>query len=160
MGQSIVTSLNSSLESAVRLLIILDAEYPTERNLDELIALDHVAAHTEDFQGPPSLHPALPLRSGDMGAAREAIRGGIEVLVHRGMAEIKLSADGIRFVASDGLHPVVAVLQSPYLLALKERAEWVRSTGLLNTPADVRDVIKSIAEAWPVQSQQAGDVYA
>jgi hypothetical protein len=153
-------ALNSGLEAAVRLLVILDVEYPTHRSLDELIALDYLAIHSNDFEGPPSLHPPLPLRAADVGAARDSIRGGLELLVHRGLAELRLANDGFRYVASEDLHAIAAVLESPYLVALQGRADWVKASRLLEAPEDVRSVLKGIAEAWPIQVKEAGGANA
>lgn len=69
--------LNSPLEVGVRVVAMLNALYPRQADLSRIVLLDHVALHSEDFSGAESLHPAVPVRIGELGMKRELVRQGI-----------------------------------------------------------------------------------
>jgi hypothetical protein len=145
----VTTLLNGPLEIGLRILVILETEFPRALNVDELLVLDHLSLHSGDFGGPPSLHPALPLRAADVGARRDAIRHGIELLIHRGLATADFEGSGISFVASETSHSVVFLLESPYLKVFKERAVWTSAKNLIDTPDELREQLSAIVRSWP-----------
>lgn len=148
------TLLNSPLEVGLRILVVLDVEFPAHRNLDQLLVVDHMALHTEDFGGPGSLHPALPLRSADVGARRESIRRGLELLIHRGLAAADLSDSGIAFLAGETAHGVVGLMESPYVKAYRDKVIWVTENESLESDGQVRERLSSIVESWPELSSE------
>lgn len=117
--------LNSSLEVGVRVLMLLSEAFPAHLDLNELVLLDHGLLHSADIGGPESLHPPLPIRSGEFGVKRRAIDRGLAVVVRAGLAQIDLAADGIRFRASEGAEGFLALLATSYAGALHDRASWV-----------------------------------
>ena len=156
MGAAVTTLLNGPLEVGLRILVILETEFPRALNVDELLVLDHVSLHSSDFGGPDSLHPALPLRSADVGARRDAIRHGIELLIHRGLATADFDGDGISFVAGEMSHSVIALLESPYLKVFQERVRWTSAKNLIETPEELRERLGAIVRSWPeIASQEA-----
>ena len=48
---------NSTLETGVRSVVILDALHPRAFDLAHLTWFDHLVVHTSDIGGPGSLHP-------------------------------------------------------------------------------------------------------
>ena len=62
-----VLTFNSPIETGVRALILLSEAYPQGFDLQRILEYDYMMVHTGDFEnGPPSIHPALPLRSGEL----------------------------------------------------------------------------------------------
>ena len=59
-----VQTFNSPIETGVRALILLAESYPDQLDLQRILEFDYIMVHTGDVDGPPSIHPALPLRSG------------------------------------------------------------------------------------------------
>jgi ABC-three component (ABC-3C) system Middle Component 2 len=57
---------NSSLETGVRAVVVLDAAFPRAFDLSQLTWLDHLVVHTADIGGPDSLHPDIPQRTGEL----------------------------------------------------------------------------------------------
>ena len=64
---------NSQLETGTRAMVILNAAYPLALDLARLTWFDHLVVHTEDIGGPPSLHPALPGRTGELLVRRRLV---------------------------------------------------------------------------------------
>src|SRR3546814_12339927 len=73
---------NSALETGVRSALILDAARPRSFDLAHLTWLDHLVVHTADIGGPPSLHPDIPQRDGELLVPRRNVEAGL-VLMRR-----------------------------------------------------------------------------
>lgn len=117
--------LNGPLETGLRVLVVLNEFFPDGLDLGRLVLLDHCILHSADFDGPPSLHPDLPLRSGELGVKRAGIELGLQVMVRAGLARVDASVVGITFHADDEAGAFIGLLQSRYVRALVERARWV-----------------------------------
>ena len=143
------TLLNGPLEVGLRILVILEAQFPRALNVDDLLVLDHVALHSDDFSGPGSLHPALPLRPADVGARRDGIRHGVEMLTHRGLAAPALESDGILFRASERSHSIVALIESHYLRLFRDRVRWAIEAGFATSAEGTRETLSGIVRSWP-----------
>lgn len=75
--RSNVTVFNSALETGVRSLVILVANFPAALDLQRLVDFDYLVVHSGDLDGPESLHPPLPLREGELLVRRNIIESGI-----------------------------------------------------------------------------------
>src|SRR3546814_12270520 len=71
---------NSALETGVRSALILDAARPRSFDLAHLTWLDHLVVHTADIGGPPSLHPDIPQRDGELLVRRRHVQAGLVLL--------------------------------------------------------------------------------
>jgi len=120
--------LNGALEIGMRVSALLVAAFPSRLDTARLVLLDHALLHTADLGGPPSLHPELPLRSGELGIKRGLINHGIEFACRVGLAEIHATADGIEFRASESTPGFLALLKAGYYVELEKRAKWVCGT--------------------------------
>jgi hypothetical protein len=80
-----VRTFNSPIETGMRALILLAESYPTHLDLQRLLEYDYIMVHTGDVDGPPSIHPALPLRSGELLVRRELIERGLMLMISRGL---------------------------------------------------------------------------
>ncbi|MGP5612283.1 ABC-three component system middle component 2 [Brachybacterium alimentarium] len=125
MGDPRVTQLlNSPLEVGVRVVAMLNALYPRQADLSRIVLLDHVALHSEDFSGAESLHPAVPVRIGELGMKRELVRQGIILMGVRGLIVRNLNVSGIYYGASDDARPFLESIDSAYLTKLRRRCAW------------------------------------
>ena len=88
---------NAIVDVSLRVLIVLSELSPPARDLEELVVLDYFLVHSEDVNGPESLHPAVPHRSGEMLVRRGIIRRALAMLERRQLVERHLGADGITF---------------------------------------------------------------
>lgn len=147
--------LNGPLETAVRLLTLLAEAYPSGLDLSQLLLLDHGLLHSEDFGGPASLHPPVPIRSSELGVKRQQLTFGLEVLTRLGLAETYASVGGIQFIAADSAHPFLSLLETPYACSLAERARWVvESYGSLSNE-ELRLKIHEVSGRWTEEFENA-----
>jgi hypothetical protein len=93
-------------------------------DLTQLVALDYLVLHSGEFDGPPSLHPDLPAREGELGRKRELLEQGLLVLIRAGLADLVSSDDGLMYAATENGPTFIEVLEAPYIASLRERAEW------------------------------------
>lgn len=143
-----LSPLNGPLETAVRVLTLLAEAYPDSLDLNQLVLLDHGLLHSEDLGGPPSLHPPVPIRSSELGIKRQQLTHGLEVLARVDLVEMGAVAGGIHFIAAEGAHPFLSLLETSYAGALAERARWVvgRFRGL--SDEEIRSAIREVSGRW------------
>lgn len=115
---------NTPLETGVRSLCLLLAAFPESMSVDQLVFMDHVAVHTNDFAGPASLHPETPLRSAEPLVRRELIQKGLRLLKSRALADEIPTKTGFRWRACDEAAPFVECLETTYNRRLIECAKW------------------------------------
>ena len=144
---------NSALETGVRTLAILVACYPRAHDLGRLVQYDYLTVHSADANGPPSLHPPLPLRSGELLVRRGLIESGLRLMMSRSLVRRELQADGLQYGAVESAGAFLDSLKSSYIAALRDRATWVADTfdGLSTEELDA--VIKRVFEAWTIEFQ-------
>jgi hypothetical protein len=146
--------LNGPVELALRILILVNEQADQVWTVDNLLVLDHMAVHSADFEGPPSLHPPFPLRSADIGARRTAVRQAIELLIHRGLFMTELSGGGITFRAGDEVHSLAGLLGSPYAEELRLRAQWISSLSGFGGATPVQSRLRQIVESWSEDAER------
>jgi len=153
MTEHRTSPFNSALETGIRTLAILVASYPRAHDLGRLVQYDYLAVHSADADGPPSLHPPLPLRSGELLVRRGLIESGLRLMMSRSLIRREIHRDGILYAAEDAAGAFLANLQADYIIQLRDRAEWVSSTfdGLSADELDV--VVKRLFEAWTTEFQ-------
>ncbi len=117
---------NNNIETGLRALIILHSAYPQAIDIQRIMYYDYLTIHSGDVEnGPPSIHPAIPNRSGEILVRRKIIEEGINSFVKRGLIEKVFSKDGIDFCASDNASIFLDILEEEYTTLLKHRASWV-----------------------------------
>lgn len=142
------TPLNSPLEIAVRVLTVLVEAFPARLDINRLVLLDHGLLHSADLGGPESLHPPVPIRTGELGIKRERIKKGLEVLLRAGLVEMEARLDGIQFWAADRAAGFVSLLETDYARALAARSKWVVAEFGSLDDSDLRQAMSSAAGHW------------
>lgn len=142
---------NSTLETGIRALVVLEAFHPRRCDLLEMTWLDHLVVHTGDLDGhdaPHSLHPDLPNRTGELLVRRQLVEKSLQLMQRVHLVDVFETEDGIAFGASEDAPSYLDLLQAPYSLALKERARWMaeRFAGL-NTD-EMRALIETRIDRW------------
>lgn len=146
-----VTVFNSALETGVRSLVILTANFPDLLDLQRLVDFDYLVVHSGDVDGPESLHPPLPMREGELLVRRKIIESGLSLMMSRGLIIRNAGADGIFYQASDYAKPFVDSLATPYMRLLMERADWVATTfGSMDT-TELHILISSFFDKWSTE---------
>ena len=153
MSEERTSPFNSALETGVRMLTILVSAYPQAHDLNRLVQYDYLVVHSADAEGPPSLHPPLPLRSGELLVRRNVIERGLLLMISRGLVRRTFCERGFVYSAEEAAGALLDNLTANYTKGLRERAEWVISAfdGL---PAEELDgVVRRLFEAWTTEFQ-------
>ena len=146
-----VTVFNSTLETGIRSLIILTANYPTALDLQRLVDFDYLVVHSGDVDGPESLHPPLPMREGELLVRRKIIESGLSLMMSRGLVSRIAGVEGIFYQASDYAKPFVDSLATPYIRSLIDRADWVATAfGNIDTK-ELHYLSSSFFDKWTTQ---------
>lgn len=149
--------LNSPLEVGLRVLFVLQEAFPQHLDLNQLVLLDHSVLHSADLGGPASLHPAVPIRAGELGIKREAIEAGLEVIVRSELAKAGVGDGGIEFWASETADGFIALLETEYAGQLHSRARWVVDHFGTLDEQTLRSALSSVAMHWSEEFVPATD---
>lgn len=123
---SVPGPFNSPLECGLRTLVLLAAAQPSECDLQRLIFYDYLLVHSGDVpDGPESIHPPTPLRSGEALVRRHWIERGLLLMISRELVVRTFSEKGIMYKASPLTESFLGYMQQPYTKKLRERAQWV-----------------------------------
>lgn len=139
---------NTPLESALRSLVVLTDSFPTLYDLQRLVFFDYLIVHSADADGPESLHPGTPHRSGEVLVRRVIVEDGLTFLLDRGLIERRFDSQGILFGATDYAAPFLDCLRAPYTQRLKERGSWVVRTFGGYSDESLKEFFNSNLDRW------------
>lgn len=145
---------NSTLETGIRALVVLEAFYPRRCDLMEMTWLDHLVVHTGDLDGdgvPESLHPDLPNRAGELLVRRQLVEKSLRVMQQVHLIDVFESEAGIEFCASQEAPSYLDLLQAPYSQALKARAKWMAERFAGMTTPEIRALIEARIGRWTAE---------
>lgn len=148
-----VPLFNSTLETGVRAVVILDALHPRGYDLAHLTWFDHLVVHTYDIGGPHSLHPDIPQRTGELLVRRRLVEDGIKFMRRLHMIESNVGTDGITYRASEDASAFVEALRTEYSTELKARAVWLASFIERASDSDLAKLISTRIGRWAVEFQ-------
>lgn len=119
---------NTPLECGLRTLFVLNATNGAPSDLQRLVSYDYLLVHSGDIpDGPPSLHPAVPLRGTELLVKRDLVRAGLNQMFSRELLMKSFDRTGIMYRATALTTAFVGLLKSDYATALRHRAEWIVS---------------------------------
>lgn len=144
---------NSALETGIRALTILTASFPKAHDLSRLVQYDYLTVHSADADGPPSLHPPLPLRSGELLVRRGLVESGLRLMMSRSLVDRRLHQDGLFYIANEAAGAFLDNMQSVYITELRKRAEWVAARFDDLNSEDVDAIVNRVFQAWTVEFQ-------
>ena len=148
-----VPLFNGSLETGVRAVVVLDAQFPRAFDLSHLIWLDHLVVHTADINGPESLHPDIPQRTGELLVRRRLVENGLALMRQLHLVDAENCADGILYIAREEAAAFVGSLRTNYGRALKERAAWLADYVSQRADSELAELIASRIGRWSVEFQ-------
>lgn len=145
---------NSTLETGIRALVVLEAFHPRRCDLMEMTWLDHLVVHTGDLDGedvPESLHPDLPNRAGELLVRRQLVERSLRLMQQVHLVEVHETEEGVQFTASEEAPSYLDLLQTPYSMELKRRAGWMaeRLAGL--TTSQLREIVEATIGRWTAE---------
>jgi hypothetical protein len=153
MSEGRATPFNSALETGVRTLAILVACYPNAHDLGRLVQYDYLAVHSADAGGPPSLHPPLPLRSGELLVRRGLIETGLRLMISRSLVGRETHIEGLLYTAMEAAGSFLGNMRSPYIAQLRDRADWVASTFDGLSAKELDNLVNGLFSAWTTEFQ-------
>lgn len=148
-------TFNGPLEAGLRAVALLGAAYPRYFDLQRLIAFDYLLVHTGDIGGPESLHPPAPLQSAELLVRRKLVEQALLLMMTRNLVEREVSSDGIRYRGGDNAAPFLSMLESDYLIALRERAAWLVDVLGDRSEQEFRDIMRQFFDRWVEEFQVA-----
>jgi hypothetical protein len=148
-----VPLFNSSLETGLRAVVVLDAAFPRSFDLSQLTWLDHLVVHTADIGGPDSLHPDIPQRTGELLVRRRLVEDGLNLMRRLHLVDTDTTADGIVYSARAEASAFVESLRSSYSRELRERAEWLARYVDEMSRNDLAKLISDRIGRWAVEFQ-------
>lgn len=148
-----VQTFNSPIETGVRALILLAESYPSQLDLQRILEFDYILVHTGDVDGPPSIHPALPLRSGELLVRRQLIERGLMLMMSRGLVGRYATPNGFMYQALDDVGPFLDALTSDYLSQLRDRAAWVVDRFSEMDDQEIRVMLSQVYDQWSREFQ-------
>lgn len=153
MTDGMPSPFNSAFETGVRTLAILIACYPKGHDLGRLVQYDYLTVHSADANGPPSLHPPLPLRSGELLVRRGLIESGLRLMMSRSLVRQKFDIQGFIYSADDAAVSFLDNMKSPYIVALRDRAAWVAATIDVLSIDELDSVVRRLFDSWTIEFQ-------
>ncbi len=148
-----VPLFNSSLETGLRAVVILDAAFPSAFDLSQLTWLDHLVVHTADIGGPDSLHPDIPQRTGELLVRRRLVEDGLNLMRRLHLVDADTRDDGIVYSAREEASAFVESLRSLYARELRQRAEWLAQYVNETSRDDLAKLISDRIGHWAVEFQ-------
>lgn len=142
---------NSALETGIRALVVLEAFHPRRFDLLEMTWLDHLVVHTGDLDdsgAPDSLHPDLPNRAAELVVRRPLVQKSLRLMQQLHLVDVFETEDGITYGASDDAPIYLDLLQAPYTVALKDRAQWMAERFAELPSADMRAQMEQRIGRW------------
>lgn len=140
---------NSPLECGLRALVLLDAAQFAACDLQRLVFYDYLLVHSGDVpEGPDSIHPPTPLRSGEALVRRHWIERGLVLMISRELVIRNFSAQGILYQASPLTSSFLAYMEEPYTKRLRERAGWVLERFGGYSDHDLVEFFKANLDRW------------
>jgi hypothetical protein len=146
-------TFNSPIETGVRALILLAESFPAQLDLQRVLEFDYILVHTGDVDGPPSIHPALPLRSGELLVRRQLIERGLMLMMSCGLVGRYATSNGFMYRAEDAAGPFLDALTAEYLDELKDRAVWVIDRFSEMSDRDIRMMLSQVYDQWSREFQ-------
>lgn len=117
---------NTSIESGLRTLFVLEAVKPHPCDLQRLVIYDYLLIHSHDAAaGPESLHPPTPLRSGELLVRRKLVEDGLHLLLRKGLVNISYTKAGLLYTTTKIAEAFLPHLNSPYAKRCAEISKWI-----------------------------------
>lgn len=140
---------NSALETGVRAVCILTVNLSNKFDIQQLLALDHIVVHSGDIEGaPPSLHPSVLQRSGELLVRRPLVESGLTLMESKRLVKKVITKEGFYYSATELACSFIESLTNNYIKELTQRAQW--AVAIYNDYGDriFSEVFSSAFDRW------------
>lgn len=140
---------NTPIESGMRALFVLEAVSPRVCDLQRLVIYDYLLVHSDDvIGGPEALHPATPLRSGELLVRRTLVEHGLKLLVQKGLVSKTFTKAGICFAATKHAKPFLTYFKSTYATRCGDISKWIAERFQPMSDDELREFIHENLGRW------------
>jgi hypothetical protein len=108
---------------------------------------------TQQLGGPEDLHPQGLIETPATQVRRKVVQSALALMMTRDLVARVVEADGIRYRAGETAALFLDSLRSPYLNALKIRAEWLVRHLQGYDDAAFRALTRRFFDSWVVEFQ-------
>lgn len=137
------------MESGLRSLTLLVAGYPFQHDLERLVIYDYLLVHSGDIEnGPQSIHPNTPHRSGEILIKRPVIKSGLNNMIAKGLIAADYSEAGITYAATEMASPFLDSLQANYTREIVDIADWVVKVFSSYNIDDLKALVNGNLNIW------------
>lgn len=147
------TPFNSPLEIGIRCLTLLNSSFPEGLDINRLVDFDYLLVHSGDVGGPKSLHPPIPLRTGEIIIKRKLIQRALLLMINKNLVLRKATSNGIEYFLAENGRPFIMSLTSEYVNKLKDRAAWVLEEYGSASDQTMRTLISKFFDQWTTNFQ-------
>lgn len=120
---------NGPVETALRVLTLVEAFIPCPLSLEEIRLLDHFVVHAGDIGAPRTLHPPTKGRANAYTFRASLLSAALDALVNLEIVTPDRSGRRTRYGVEGATAPWTGVLTkaaSPYLSALRDTGLWLK----------------------------------
>lgn len=127
-------------------------------DLTKLTWLDHLVVHTGDIDGPDSLHPKIPQRSGEILVRRRLIEDSLTLMRRLHLVRSIPNEHGITYQATDEAYPLVELMRTNYATELKNRAKWLVENVCSLEEVAMHKLIADKLGRWNIEFQEKAEI--
>jgi hypothetical protein len=139
---------NSPLEAGIRAVVVLEHLRPETLDLAEMVLFDHVVVHTADLGGPPSLHPEVPGRKGELLVRRRLIEASLQLMQRCHLVDQESAEEGIVYRASEEAAAYVELLETEYSVQMKACARWLAGQVKTHSKVQFKRLVRERIGDW------------
>jgi ABC-three component (ABC-3C) system Middle Component 2 len=149
-----IVPFNSPLETGLRSVCVLAAGYSMRFDLQQLLAFDHLVVHSGDMENaPPSLHPKVSHRNGELLVRRPLVERGLLLMESKNLVEKVLADSGFYYTATEFAPIFIESLTNEYMVNLYSRADWAVKTYQTYGSQVFREVFDTAFDRWTTEFQ-------
>jgi ABC-three component (ABC-3C) system Middle Component 2 len=146
-------TFNGPLEAGIRAVAVLGAAFPRAYDVQRLTAFDYLLVRTHQLGGPDDLHPASPIQTPATEVRRKVVQDALHLMMTRDLVDRIISDNGISYCAGEAAAMFLDSLRTPYLKALKRRADWLVYHLADYTDLALDDLMRKFFDRWVVEFQ-------
>ena len=139
---------NNEIEMGLRILVILKCIYPQSLDVEMINYYDYFILHAKDVGGEESLHADVPNRSGELSVKRGLIQDSLNMLMLKGLVEHKYTENGIEYIASEEVAPLIDNLSASYTQDLIKSTIWVCNHFKSMSNKEIRNFVLRNKNKW------------
>lgn len=146
-------TFNGPLEAGVRAVAVLGYAFPRAYDIQRLTAFDYLLVRTHQLGGPDDLHPSTPIQTPATEVRRRVVQDAVHLMMTRDLVVRVIDEQGISFQAGESAAMFLDSLRTPYLSALKDRAEWLVYHLADCTGTELDALMRKFFDTWVVEFQ-------